>query len=118
VTNLLGEEPRRRGCSRRRHAVETKEQTQVEESAEKQPAAAAEQPRVTDSMILVRLHQLPYEQKKQVFDFVEFLVEKYGVKGPRKSLLGLWADLGVTITEEDIAEARREMWGGAAKDHS
>jgi hypothetical protein len=23
----------------------------------------------------------------------------------------LWADLGVDITEEDIAEARREMWG-------
>ena len=28
---------------------------------------------------------------------------------PRKSLRGLWRDLG--ITEEEIAEARREMWG-------
>ena len=28
---------------------------------------------------------------------------------PRKSLRGLWRDLD--ITEEDIAEARREMWG-------
>ncbi|MDQ2808797.1 MAG: hypothetical protein M3Z04_18120 [Chloroflexota bacterium] len=28
---------------------------------------------------------------------------------PRRSLRGLWA--GVKITEEDIAEARREMWG-------
>jgi hypothetical protein len=28
---------------------------------------------------------------------------------PRKSLLGAWA--GVDISEEDIAEARREMWG-------
>jgi hypothetical protein len=28
----------------------------------------------------------------------------------RKSLRGLWRGLG--ITEEDIAEARREMWGG------
>ena len=27
---------------------------------------------------------------------------------PRKSLRGLWRGLG--ITEEDIAEARREMW--------
>ena len=24
---------------------------------------------------------------------------------------GLWKDLGIEITEEDIAEARREMWG-------
>ena len=28
---------------------------------------------------------------------------------PRKSLRGLWR--GLDITEEDIAEARREMWG-------
>ena len=28
---------------------------------------------------------------------------------PRKSLRGLWQ--GLDITEEDIAEARREMWG-------
>ena len=32
-------------------------------------------------------------------------------KKPRRSLLGLCADLGVTVTEEDIAEARKEMWG-------
>ena len=28
---------------------------------------------------------------------------------PRKSLRGLWR--GLDITEEDITEARREMWG-------
>ena len=28
---------------------------------------------------------------------------------PRKSLRGLWQ--GLDITDEDIAEARREMWG-------
>jgi hypothetical protein len=28
---------------------------------------------------------------------------------PRKSLRGLWK--GLDITEEEIAEARREMWG-------
>ena len=29
---------------------------------------------------------------------------------PRKSLRGLWR--GLDISEEDIAEVRREMWGG------
>lgn len=29
---------------------------------------------------------------------------------PRKSLLGLWR--GLDITEDDIEEARREMWSG------
>jgi hypothetical protein len=34
-----------------------------------------------------------------------------GVKKPLRNLLGLWSDLNIHITEEDIAEARREMWG-------
>ena len=29
---------------------------------------------------------------------------------------GLWADLNIHITEEDIAEARREMWGNFPRD--
>ena len=29
----------------------------------------------------------------------------------RKSLYGLWANRGIDITEEDIDEIRREMWG-------
>jgi hypothetical protein len=32
-------------------------------------------------------------------------------KTPKRSLLGLWEDLNIDISEEDIAEARREMWG-------
>ncbi len=30
---------------------------------------------------------------------------------PRRSLRGLWKDLKVDVSEKDIAEARREMWG-------
>jgi hypothetical protein len=33
---------------------------------------------------------------------------------PRKSLRGLWR--GVDITAEDIAEARREMWGNFSRE--
>jgi hypothetical protein len=41
---------------------------------------------------------------------VELLQEKKGAKQPLQSLHGLWADLGVEISEKDIADARREMW--------
>lgn len=34
--------------------------------------------------------------------------------GPRESLRGIWQ--GLNITDEDIAEARREMWGNFPRD--
>jgi hypothetical protein len=33
----------------------------------------------------------------------------HGVSGPR-SLRGLWRDLDIDVTKEDIEEVRREMW--------
>jgi len=34
----------------------------------------------------------------------------------RRSLRGIWR--GLDITEKDIAEARREMWGGFPREHT
>ena len=30
--------------------------------------------------------------------------------GPLRSLYGLWADLNVSVSDEDIEETRHEMW--------
>jgi len=35
-----------------------------------------------------------------------------GRRQRRRSLKGLWSDLGAEVSSEDIAEVRREMWGG------
>ena len=69
-----------------------------------------------EQQILEKLRNLPPEKQKEVLDFVDCLKEKNGTKKPGRSLLGLWADLNVHITEEDIAEARREMWGNFPRD--
>jgi hypothetical protein len=69
-----------------------------------------------EEQITEKVRALPPEQQKEVLDFVEFLTEKNGSKKPRRSLLGLWADLNVHITEDDVAEARREMWGNFPRD--
>ncbi|MUG96012.1 DUF2281 domain-containing protein [Scytonema sp. UIC 10036] len=53
---------------------------------------------------------LPVEKQQEVLNFVEFLAQKNQVERPRRSLKGLWADLNVNITSEDIAQVRREMW--------
>jgi RHH-type rel operon transcriptional repressor/antitoxin RelB len=37
-------------------------------------------------------------------------------KTPLRSLEGIWADLNINITEQDIAEARREMWGNSPRE--
>ena len=63
-----------------------------------------------EQVVVEKLRGLPIEKQKEVLDFVDFLHQKRIVKGPRRSVKGLWADLGVDITEDDVAEARREMW--------
>jgi len=69
-----------------------------------------------EQQVLEKLLDLPPEKQKEVLDFVDFLREKTGTKKPRRSLRGLWKDLNIDITEEDIAEARREMWGNFPRD--
>jgi hypothetical protein len=66
-----------------------------------------------EQTVVEKLRALPLERQQEVLDFVEFLEQKSTSRlpRPRRSLEGLWADLGIQITEEDIAEVRREMWG-------
>jgi EAL domain-containing protein (putative c-di-GMP-specific phosphodiesterase class I) len=69
-----------------------------------------------EQLVIEKLRELPPEKQKVVLEFVDSLKESDGQPKPLKSLLGLWADLDVHITEEDIAEARREMWGNFPRD--
>jgi EAL domain-containing protein (putative c-di-GMP-specific phosphodiesterase class I) len=64
-----------------------------------------------EQQVVEKLRDLPPEKQKEVLDFVHSLKEQNGPKEPLRSLMGLWADLNIHITEEDIAQARREMWG-------
>ncbi len=58
-----------------------------------------------------RMRALPPDRQQEVLDFVEFLERKSAPPQPLRSLYGLWANLGIDITEQDLEEARREMWG-------
>lgn len=68
-----------------------------------------------EETVLEKLRGLP-PQKKKILEFVDSLESDGGTKKPLRSLEGLWADLGIRITGEDIAEARREMWGNFPRD--
>lgn len=64
-----------------------------------------------EQAVIEKLRTLPPHKQQQVLDFAEFLQQKSIPKRPRRSSKGLWANLGINITEADIDEARREMWG-------
>ncbi len=65
-----------------------------------------------EKSVLEKLVKLPVDKQKEVLDFVETLEKKAASPRRCRSLKGLWADLGTDVSPEDIAEARREMWGG------
>jgi len=71
-----------------------------------------------EQQIADKLRELSPEKQKEVLAFVDSLKRESGSPKKLRSLEGLWADLEIDITEEDIAEARREMWGNFPRDIS
>ena len=70
----------------------------------------------SEEILLERFKVLPAHRRQELLDFAEFLESKEAVKRPRRSLKGALADLNIKITEEDVREARNEMWRGYTKD--
>lgn len=64
-----------------------------------------------EQAVLDKLRELPPNHQQEVLDFAEFLHQKNILKRPLKSVKGMWDHLDMDITEEDIAQARKEMWG-------
>ena len=64
-----------------------------------------------EEKVVEKLHGLPPDKQKQVLEFVESLSRENGSTRSLKSLYGLWSDLSIEVSEQDIASARREMWG-------
>ena len=70
-----------------------------------------------EEVLIEKVKVMPMNRKQEVLDFAEALEEKEANPQPRQSLYGILADLDIKITEEDIAEARKEMWGNFPREH-
>ena len=68
-----------------------------------------------ETQVLQELRQLPPDKQNQVLNFVQFLKQEQKPKS-LKSVRGLCADLNFDLTEEDIAEARAEMWSNLGEE--
>lgn len=64
-----------------------------------------------EEKLLGKVRELSPAKQREVLDFVDSLKGPDGSKQPLRSLEGLWADLDIGLSEKDIEEARREMWG-------
>lgn len=62
-----------------------------------------------EEVVVENLRGLPIDKQQEVLDFVQFLRQRSAESRPQVTLRGLWN--GVHITEDDIDEARQEMWG-------
>lgn len=70
-----------------------------------------------EEQVLEKLRELPPEKQREVLDFVHFLREKNGTNKPLHNLRGLWKHINIDISEEEIAEARHEMWGNFPREN-
>jgi hypothetical protein len=72
---------------------------------------------MVEEVLLEKVKALSLNRQQEVLDFAEFLAQKEAQPQPRRSLYGALADLDIKITEEDIREARQEMWGNFPREH-
>jgi len=65
-----------------------------------------------EQAILEIVHELPPDKQRAVFDYVSRLQTEGTKKPPFESIEGLWADLGISLSAEEIDQTQREMWRG------
>jgi hypothetical protein len=63
-----------------------------------------------EQAILEAVRTLPVEKQQEVLNHAARLRDEAGGKIPFKSVKGLWADLGISLSAEEIEENRRDMW--------
>lgn len=63
--------------------------------------------------LIAKLAKLSPEQQAEILRIVDALASQNGSDkaGRASSAFGLWNGLGIDISDEEIAQARREMWG-------
>jgi hypothetical protein len=61
--------------------------------------------------IATRIRKWPRERQRLLARIVEEM-EPENAANEKKTVCGLWAGGGVDVTDEQIGEARREMFGG------
>jgi hypothetical protein len=63
-----------------------------------------------EQAILDAVRALPPEKQQEILTHAARLRDESGKKKPFKSVRGLWADLGISLSSGEIEENQKEMW--------
>ena len=63
-----------------------------------------------EQAILEAVRALPAEKQQEVLNHAARLRDEAGRKSPFKSIKGLWADLGISLSHDEIEENQRDIW--------
>ncbi len=56
------------------------------------------------------MHELPPHKQRELFAYASRLRAESAKKPPYRSIEGLWANLGVSLSAGEIDDNQREMW--------
>jgi hypothetical protein len=63
-----------------------------------------------EQAILQAVRALPYEKQQEILRHASRLREETGKRTPFRSVRGLWADLDISLSANEIEENQRQMW--------
>ncbi len=63
-----------------------------------------------EQAILEAVRSLPSDKQREVLSHATRLQEQHRSKKPFRSIKGLWSDLGILLSAEEIEEDQRAMW--------
>ncbi len=63
-----------------------------------------------EQAILEAVRDLPAEKQQEILHHATRLRHETAHKKPLRSVNGLWADLGISLSTEDLTENQREIW--------
>jgi hypothetical protein len=69
-----------------------------------------------EQAILEAVRTLPPDKQREIYDHAARLRAETAKKPPFKTIEGLWADLGISLSAEEIEEDQREMWRNFPRD--
>ena len=63
-----------------------------------------------EEAILEAFRSLPADKQQELLKHANRLRQEAPPKKPLKSIRGLWSDLGINLSAEEIEQNQREMW--------